>query len=221
MKLEEDLYMYPWTNPMENNCNTYLIDGDVRTLVDPGHRHLTKNLWALMANDGFSLSDVDLVVLTHAHPDHMEAAELFHKASIPITMHEAEEAFLRGEGAAFFQAMGGTVPDVEVEFQLQEGSLRLGGHRLEVVHTPGHSPGSICLYWPDRKALITGDLIFRAGIGRTDFPGCSGAQLKDSILKVSDLDVELVLPGHGDLVQGKDEVLRNLDMIRDVYFSFL
>ena len=67
---------------------------------------------------------------------------------------------------------------------LTEGALEVSGLRLEVWHTPGHSPGSICLYWADKKVLITGDLVFNGSVGRTDFPGGSITVLKDSERKV-------------------------------------
>jgi glyoxylase-like metal-dependent hydrolase (beta-lactamase superfamily II) len=68
---------------------------------------------------------------------------------------------------------------------------------LSIFHTPGHSPGSATLYWPAQKALFTGDLIFKEGFGRTDLPGGDSATLKESIKRMAELDVELLLSGHG------------------------
>jgi len=92
---------------------------------------------------------------------------------------------------------------------------------MEIYHTPGHSPGSVSLYLPDSKALIAGDVIFQAGVGRTDFPGGNGKLLKRSIDRLAMLDTEHLLPGHGDLVKGKERVKRNFDYVADVYYGMI
>jgi glyoxylase-like metal-dependent hydrolase (beta-lactamase superfamily II) len=111
--------------------------------------------------------------------------------------------------------------EVSFDFFLTEGSLKAGGVELEVIHTPGHSPGSICIYWPSRKALFAGDVIFEQGVGRTDLPGGSGAQLRNSIERLFSLDVEFLLPGHGNIIQGKGEVEKNFALVEQVYFGLL
>jgi len=74
--------------------------------------------------------------------------------------------------------------------------VTVGGHILEVIYTPGHSPGSICLYEPESKSLFSGDTIFSdGGIGRTDFPGGSMEELVESIRRI-DMDVLDLYPGH-------------------------
>ncbi|MFQ5843213.1 MAG: MBL fold metallo-hydrolase, partial [Thermodesulfobacteriota bacterium] len=83
------------------------------------------------------------------------------------------------------------------------------------------SPGSLCFYWPKKKVLISGDVVFRAGVGRTDFPGGDSNQLKRSIQRLSQLDIEVLLPGHGEIIRGKQSVLRNFNFIRENYFPIL
>jgi len=221
MRLFGPLFSYPWQSLTENNCNAYLIDGSPRTLVDPGHAHLFDRLSRGMEEDGFTPESIELIILTHCHPDHLEAASDFFPASTLVAMHEAEEAYMLGDGRAFFEGMGGRMPDLNINFLLQEGTLHLGDNCFEVLHTPGHSPGSICLYWPLHKTLITGDLIFLQGVGRTDFPGGSTARLKESVLRTADLDIETLLPGHGEIIQGEKEVRDNFAFIQSVYFPVL
>ncbi|MBI4772823.1 MAG: MBL fold metallo-hydrolase [Deltaproteobacteria bacterium] len=221
MRLFGQLFSYPWRRLTENNCNSYLLDGRPRTLVDPGHAHLFNTLSLQMKEDGFSPESIDLIVLTHCHPDHLEAAAGFFPAATLVTMHEAEETYMMGDGKAFFEAMGGRMPKLEMKFLLREGSLQLGDHHLEVIHAPGHSPGSICLYWPRYKTLITGDLVFLQGVGRMDFPGGRTDRLKESIVKVAELDLETVLPGHGEIIQGEKEVRDNFEFIQSIYFPVI
>ena len=86
---------------------------------------------------------------------------------------------------------------------------------MHVIETPGHSPGSLCFYWPWEKALFCGDVLFKDGIGRTDLPGGSGALLKKSIETLSTLDVEVLLPGHGDIIRGKEAVREKFQEYRE------
>lgn len=221
MKIADDLYFYPWESFTQNNCNSILIAGPVKVLVDPGHKHLFPELAEQMERDGFRPEDIDLVIHTHCHPDHMEAGQNLADLGIKQAMHPDDETYLAKIGPAFFQAMGLQMPTFQIDVHLVEGDLMLGDKQFAVFHTPGHSPGSVCLYWPDRKTLMSGDLIFAQGVGRTDFPGGSGKQLKKSIQRMAGLDIETILPGHGPAVLGRQDVLTNFQIIEQMYFPML
>ncbi len=92
---------------------------------------------------------------------------------------------------------------------------------FEVFLTPGHSPGSLCLYWPERKVLFTGDVIFKAGIGRTDFLEGNPSSLRRSIERLSRLETDLLLPGHGEIVAGRDSIFDNYEFIRQHFYPYL
>ena len=79
----------------------------------------------------------------------------------------------------------------------------------------------MCLYWRDKKTLFTGDVVFDQGIGRTDLPGGDGEKLKESIRKISSLDVDYVLTGHGDIVTGREAVKQNFKAIEDLWFGYI
>ena len=95
MKLSSQLYGYPWESTVENNCNTYLIDGELPTLIDPGHHHLFPNLKEAMVADGFEPKDIKLIIATHAHPDHFEAIRDFLDYPIYIALHPEAEQFIQ------------------------------------------------------------------------------------------------------------------------------
>lgn len=213
MRLHDDLYAFPWQSFTENNCNSYLIEGPFRILIDPGHQHLFQGLRDSLESMNMGLQDIGLVIGTHMHPDHIEAVQSF--SSLPTMAAIGEEEY------RYFKENLSRPPRVRFDFFLTEGSLKAGGVELEIIPTPGHSPGSICIYWPYRKALFAGDVIFEQGVGRTDLPGGSGSQLKESIKRLSSLDIEFLLPGHGNIIKGKDEVARNFSLVQQVYFGLL
>ena len=86
-------------------------------------------------------------------------------------MSRREYEYLQDEGRDLFMMTGCQVPRSPFGLLLTEGSLVLGRKRFQVLSTPGHSPGSICLYWEDQKVLLSGDTLFYLGVGRTDLPG--------------------------------------------------
>jgi len=215
MQLSDDLYAFPWRVLNVNNCNSYLIDGALKILIDPGHQHLFGELRSSLRSINIRPEDIDLIIATHIHPDHIEAAQSFSTLSTMVTIHEREYQYFQEEATHYYG------PDFKLDFLLTEGTLKAGGIKLEVIHTLGHSPGSICLYWPSHKALFAGDLIFEGGVGRTDLPGGNADQLKRSIGRLSSLDIELLLPGHGNLIRGQEEVARNFSLIEKVYFGII
>ena len=232
IQLAEDFYCYIWQGK-GNNCNTCLFANVLRgerphVIVDPGH---TTNefgeacfdyLIKAMEGNGFEVGDIGLIVNTHSHPDHCQANELVVKNSGAwITLSEEEDEFRNTLGEKLYSMLGVKVPQFTPLFYLKEGGLSLGTKNkveLEIFHTPGHSPGSLCLYWPDNKILITGDVVFYGSIGRTDFPSGSLSLLKKSIDKLSQLDVECLVPGHsteyGSIVKGKLNVERNFQTVK-------
>jgi len=221
MKISDSLYFYPWESYTQNNCNSIVLDGEVKVLIDPGHRSLFHRLAAQLKNDGMNVEDFNLVINTHSHPDHFEASSIMSGYGAKIAIHPQGEEYLQKMGPMFFQAMGANMPALNIDLYLAEGELNLGDKQFMVYHTPGHSPGSICLYWPEEKILISGDLIFDQGVGRTDFPGGDGKALKNSIERMAELDIEILLPGHGPAVKGRSRILKNFEFIRQVYFPMV
>ena len=221
MIVEKGIYAYPWQDYFENNCNSYILGEEGSILIDVGHQRHVSHLLKGMEEDGIGLASIDLIIITHCHPDHHEALPSFLDGHIKATYHREEDNYLREEGGALYQMMGAPIPTIQLEFYLREGNLQVGASSYEILHTAGHSPGSICVYWPERKVLVTGDLLFDRGVGRTDFPGGDGRQLIQSIEKVRSLDVEILLPGHGDMILGKDQIQENFTFIEENYYSFL
>ncbi len=213
MELAEGLHAFIWKNQRANNANAYLMTGTKNILIDPGHLRLFDHVRAGLEDLNLGLDRIDVVLLTHGHIDHMEALKVFRK---PVLRAMSAETW------RFIEEYGGMdFADLDPDFFLEEGDLRIGDRTLEVILTPGHSPGELCFYWPERKALFTGDVIFSQGIGRADLTGGNGGLLKESIRRLSSLDVEYLLPGHGGVITGRKNVRDNFRMVEEYWFSYL
>lgn len=217
MRLFNDFYVYPWTSYQENNCNTIFIDGLIPTLIDPGHSHLFNNVAEGMARDGKSADSVKLIICTHGHPDHIEAIDRFDNGVLKAITRE-ELTYLDEEGKELFLMTGCQAPKKPFKLFLKDGRLTLGDKIFRIISTPGHSPGSVCLYWENEKLLISGDTIFYMGVGRTDLPGGNIETLGNSVKKLSKLDVEYFIPGHGEMLKGAKSIQRNFELIISDFF---
>lgn len=228
MKLTQKLFFYPWQG-RGNNCNTYLYAGQKTILIDPGHLQNETGIRCFdmlqesMRADGFSVDDIDLILCTHSHPDHCEAATAVkEQKEVNVAMHSEEESHMQVLSQLFERMTGKRPPLPSIDIFLDEGTLELGTETLDTIQvltTPGHSPGSLSFFFPDEKALVTGDAVFQGSIGRTDFPGGSLQTLGNSVSKLAALDgVELLLPGHMQVVKGQQSVQKNFEMIRRMFF---
>jgi len=164
------------------SCNSYVIYGNKICVIDPGFN----------TDFGVDYEKVDVVINTHCHYDHVANNHLFTNAV--FYMHEKEIPYAK--------TTLGTAELFKAKYEPQDfkpipKQVDLGGISLKVIHTPGHTPGSICLYEKDSKTLISGDTVFSDGIGRIDLERGNLKQLKKSIQKLSELKVEHLLPGHG------------------------
>ena len=171
--------------PIGTNC--YLLEDEstnAAAIIDPGGEG--ERILAQVKADGV---EVKLILLTHAHFDHTGGVAELHKAQpeVPVYLHPDDAALL---GSQVFPAVGApTVPYNEGD------TLTLGSLTITVLHTPGHTPGGVCLQVGD--ALFTGDTLFQGSMGRTDFAGGSYEQIMESLKRLGQLPGDFhVLPGH-------------------------
>lgn len=221
MKITPKLHAFIWNSMTTNNCNTYMIESSKRILIDPGHADLFGHVLEGLDELGLTVRDIDLVICTHAHPDHLESVAILKKENVLFAIHEMEWQWLKEMDTFFRGSYGKGINAIQPDFLLKEGRLKFDETQLGVIHSPGHSEGSICLYWPGENALFTGDLVFKSGFGRTDLPGGNSEQLKASIQKIAELDVKWLLPGHGNIISSTSEVKANFDQISGMLATYL
>ena len=173
--------------PIMTNCYILIDEESKKTaVIDPGE-DADRILAALREED----SQVEYILLTHGHYDHTTAVPELH-AALPQARIYIHQADANGAGSKLFPLAS----QVEDLLLYDEGdTLALGGLTIQVLHTPGHSPGSVTLQVED--VLFSGDTLFAGSCGRTDLPGGSYDQMMASLKRLGELEGEFrVLPGH-------------------------
>lgn len=183
--------------PIGTNC--YIVSKANECLIfDPG-AEAEKVVDYLSANDLKPLA----IMLTHAHFDHIGAVDALRKQyDIEVYLHEAEEDWLEDPSlnrSLLFFGEAGAIRTASPDQLIEIGKHQLGSFKFEVVHTPGHSPGSVSYIFHEAKLVINGDTLFQLSIGRTDLPEGDFETLMESIFtKLYTLDDSFdVYPGHG------------------------
>lgn len=183
-----------------SQCNCYLVGEKMGkiTVIDPGAEG--KEIASRVENYA---SRVERIINTHGHFDHIGGnCFLREKFNSQLMIHQREENYLvnsRKNLSAFLDIGEITGPAAD-DFLTEGEQIEIGNNIFKVIHTPGHSPGGICLYCEQEKILFCGDLIFKNGVGRTDLPGGDKDRLHKSIEeKILPLaDDTIIYPGHGE-----------------------
>ena len=201
-----------WTVTGPFQENSYIIwkeNKDSCIIIDPGDdfvnviKMINKNKVKPIA-----------IINTHAHLDHIASvADLKERYSIPFYLHYNEKEVLKNyqRDSLIFGLVPSKTP--EVDFWFRSGILEIGPFNIELIETPGHTPGGTCLKFENH--LFTGDTIFSRSIGRTDLPGGDWNILSDSLVRVMKKipEDQILYPGHGPITSLKIEMQENQFLI--------
>jgi glyoxylase-like metal-dependent hydrolase (beta-lactamase superfamily II) len=221
-EITEDVYHIPGQDESMPDSHAYVLgkpSSQNLSLVDAGLTGKGGYKIQAIQKAGFELSSIKRVIMTHTHLDHIGAfAEILKQLPrAELWVHRLEADLLeKGDERGvygmdmfrgFCQEQLGLKPGAfkcQVNRKLQGGeTLDLGDTTWEVIHIPGHSMGSIGLYHRPTKILIPGDVVYADyAIGRFDLYGADPAGLKDSLMRLAELEVDILLPGHNQIVRG-------------------
>ncbi len=177
-----------WKVPAEGNA--YFLDFERKIIIDTSSRAERPKL-EMFLSKVVDFSKITDVVLTHLHLDHCANIDLFPNAKLWASRAEIEQ---------FRKDPNGTVLDPRLAEKVATRGLHPAEDaqlpELEIIHTPGHTVGSICLFCASEKILFSGDTIFPVGIGRTDLPSSIPSKMQDSLNKLAQYNFKILCAGH-------------------------
>lgn len=175
---------------IKSNCNVYFLDFKKKIIIDTGAKSNRQEIIDSLSQI-INPEKIDYVILTHLHYDHVGNVEIFKNAKF-YASKEAIEEFKKDDYGAVLDKK---TLDLIKKIELNKLSTNFEG--LEVINTPGHTKGSICLWYPNRKILFSGDTLFDKRIlGRTDLPTSEPEKMMPSLIKLSKYEYEKLCAGH-------------------------
>jgi glyoxylase-like metal-dependent hydrolase (beta-lactamase superfamily II) len=192
----------------DGGSHSYLIRGDYKNvLVDSGLDRSFAKLQKSLLTLGVKIMDIDIVINTHEHFDHIGANRYFQEHAL-IAAHRfaATKILVEDRYVTMYKSGDLNEPPLKVHLWLEDKSrFDLGNYVLEVVHTPGHTSGSICIYEVGCRALFTGDTVFAQGTLSYISESGSVGDYINSIGRLGTMKVNEVYPGHGSTSKNPDE----------------
>ncbi len=220
-KITEDLYHIPGQDEFMPDSHTYVLgkpSSQNLSLIDPGLVGKGSYKIQSIQKAGIELSAIRRVIMTHTHLDHIGCLSEIQKQMpwAELWVHRLEADLLEQGDERAVYGMDMFKSFCQEQFRLKPGAFKFqvnrklnGGETLdlgdtgwEVIHIPGHSLGSIGLYHRPMKILIPGDVIYADfAIGRFDLYGANASELKRSLMTLTELEVDILLPGHNQIVK--------------------
>lgn len=190
------------------SCQSYLILGDkMNVLIDPGINQNFEILKKDLRDIGLDMESLNMIINTHEHVDHF-GANLYLQEKVPVITHRnaATKIVSADDEVLLCRAHGHDPHGYHVHMWMENMNVMdLGGWFLKIFHTPGHTSGSLCVYEPRKKLLISGDTVFARGtISNISSSGSYGEYI-NSLARLNTMKIDLLLPGHGKISSSVEE----------------
>jgi hydroxyacylglutathione hydrolase len=206
-EIEEGVYLL---NGKGNGCHSYLIRASYRNvLIDSGLDSSFLSLQEQLFTLGLKVKDIELTINTHEHLDHIGSNRYFQESSL-IAAHRfaATKITLGDHYVTLYRSRDLNEVPLHVHLWLEDRFLfDLGSHQLEVIHTPGHTSGSICIYESTTKVLFSGDTVFAGGTLSYIAESGSVGDYINSILRLDARKISRIYPGHGEISKDPEQDL--------------
>ena len=204
-----NLYLIKTGKP---SSNSYLILGeDMNVLIDPGINERFQDLKNELEKADIDIESLNMVINTHEHVDHFGANQSLPR-NIPILAHRyaAAKIVSADDEVLLCRAHGESPTGYHVTLWLENlNVVDMGDWFLKILHTPGHTSGSLCIYEPRRKILISGDTVFARGtISNISSSGSYGEYI-NSLARLNTMKIKLLLPGHGSISVNVETDIQN------------
>ncbi|RLJ01069.1 MAG: MBL fold metallo-hydrolase [Candidatus Aenigmatarchaeota archaeon] len=199
MRIADNIFLF---DGIGNSSNLYLMDNQL--LVDTGLGISFERIIGEIKEAGLQPEKIKIILNTHCHYDHIGGNNLFKKlTNADVYALEIDAENIETGKNTFYELFGNNFISSKIDRKLKDGEIiKTKNYSFRVIHTPGHTKGSICLYEPKKKILISGDTLFSDSVGRADLTGGNETELINSLKKLQKLDTELLLPGHGNFKKG-------------------
>lgn len=218
MKVLDQIILIPGVL-YDSNC--YIIGQEKLVMIDCGTGYNMDHTLSQIKSSGLNPENISNIILTHVHFDHCGGLNRMPESpETKINVFDLEAPFIEAaDGRMLLLDMfNAYFKPLKVDVKLKDGQIiHAGPYSFKVIHTPGHTLGSICLYEEENRLLISGDTVFSGGsFGRVDLPSGSISQLCDSMKKLSELDIRYILPGHMDIsLQGNKDIKAVCNLLKD------
>ncbi len=218
----QNLYMIKTGKP---SCTSYVILGSkMNVLIDSGINQKYGILKKDLNEIGINISGLDLVISTHEHVDHF-GANRYLQNKVPVVTHRyaATKIMSADDEVLLCRAHGHNPKGYHVHLWLENMNvIDMGDWFLKIFHTPGHTSGSICIYEPRKRILISGDTVFAHGtISDISSSGSYGEYI-NSLARINTMKIDLLLPGHGSISKSVEKDIKNaIDNAKKKHEEFL
>jgi glyoxylase-like metal-dependent hydrolase (beta-lactamase superfamily II) len=216
-ELRPNIYQFKGIRP---GCHVYLLKGSKKNvLVDTGMAAYYPQLKLSLKELGLKPRDILFVILTHEHFDHIGATTLFFDTAL-VAAHRlaANKIELQDEFVTMMKYCNNLNKPFNADIWLEDGNIiDLGNYKLNVVHTPGHTSGCICLYEARERLLFSGDTVFGGGTLSSIASSGNVSDYMNSLQRLSSLKVKFLCPGHGKISEDPEgDILRGLEHARSL-----